>query len=1229
MLHVLGKALNIRASEWSRLLSLYAMLFVFVIGWRWAAAVIEAGFLQQLGVEALPWFFMIKAVISLPATIVYSVFADRTSRGMLLIGILATAVVGVMVGLLLILLQLDGIGYPLLFLLLFVPLDDIFWAQMLLYIYNFFDTRSSKRIIPVLLTSVTVGGIIAGLSMPLVNALLPPLVVIMIWPFSIVAVMVIIWFIPHWLRRDASTNQTGELLLTTATSGETRESHLTSLREGFRYVTQSTLLRWVAVSTLLVSVLLVFLEYQTSQVLLQSFQSPDPQQVTRDIANFIGLVLAVSNMILLPFQLFLMSRMISRMGVGNANLIFPLGNMVIATSLLLLPGLPTAALAYVGRTRFYNSIGFPIDGLLYNAVPLRVKGRARAFANGFVIPAGAFLGAILLLLLPIVNAAVGLTWLLPSFIVVVSLAYLFSGLVIRRYYQHALIALLEQEDYASLMSHEYSNVLAADPTTLQTLTRRLEESSGDEFTIFMAKLISEVGSNEAIPILGEKARKTTNPYVRSALIDILTVADVQSTAVQELYIEFLKDPDARVRQSALAGLEHQQFDQSTFISMVQHLLQDEDIHVQTQAMGPLLRSKDPADRESAINRLNELLSSADPTHRASGIKVLGQTQDNRYILRLLVYLTDPSNEVRLEAAIAFERLVQESLPAEAADLVLERMSMQVHDPVERVRLSSLVVLGYLGIAESINVFVEALTDSSPQIRKTAVDILVDIGRQGRISSKDVPKWTFFAKHPALNTSQPRHQHLHQVIIPTLEQHLASTNPYVRKMAAVVLSGIKPEQFSSYIFAFINENLLLIYKNRASAHALVHYHQHISVGVMLSALREQNDRLFDEIFLLLSTLHETDALTVVHDSLKSPVAHVRANAAEAMEAMTSPQIAQLIEPLFDDKITDHALLELGRTTWDVPLSTTVEVIEQFTTDPDDLLRATMVYALGEIGRTLETKPPLTPGPSPTRDPGSRLPAQPKDRRNRRGLDVLGRIAGHESPSESSSNHRQPPVPTDGASPAVPLTRGRVQTLIVRALQDPSKDVQLAGRTAGRVLAGMPVIDAFIQEEGDHVLSTIERIIFLKGVPFFQGMTVEQLKVLANVCEEQFFPQDTGICQQGDPGGTLYVVVSGRVGIEQEKRAGAFARLATVEAHSYFGEANLFDDSPYAASAIALQDTLTLRLRREPLIELARQHPDLSLELIKVLSQRLREVNDRIAELTRTRPRQLHKLYDQFE
>ncbi len=163
----------------------------------------------------------------------------------------------------------------------------------------------------------------------------------------------------------------------------------------------------------------------------------------------------------------------------------------------------------------------------------------------------------------------------------------------------------------------------------------------------------------------------------------------------------------------------------------------------------------------------------------------------------------------------------------------------------------------------------------------------------------------------------------------------------------------------------------------------------------------------------------------------------------------------------------------------------------------------------------------------------------------------------------------------------------------------------------------------------MLSTAEKFAFLKKVPFFQGMTAGQLETLAAVCEEETFAEDTAIFAQGDPGGALYVVVNGRVGIDREKRKGSFVHLATIGPNAYFGEMSLFDDSPRSTSAVALQDTLALRLRREPLVELVRRDPDLSLELIKVLSQHLRAANDRIAEMTHSRPREINKLYDALE
>jgi CRP-like cAMP-binding protein len=198
----------------------------------------------------------------------------------------------------------------------------------------------------------------------------------------------------------------------------------------------------------------------------------------------------------------------------------------------------------------------------------------------------------------------------------------------------------------------------------------------------------------------------------------------------------------------------------------------------------------------------------------------------------------------------------------------------------------------------------------------------------------------------------------------------------------------------------------------------------------------------------------------------------------------------------------------------------------------------------------------------------------------------------------------------------------------ALGDPVADVRIAARAAKRMIAGVRVTD--ITPEEETVLSTIERIIYLKGATLFQGMTVDRLKALATICEEELFPEDAVIFNQGDPGGAMYVVVSGSVSIKQEGQdKGSTVDLATIGPHACFGEMSLFYDCPRSETAHANQDTMTLRLRREPLVALVRRHPDLGIELINILSQRLRDANDKIAQSSRSRPHDTQMSTNQSE
>ncbi|MDX1523310.1 MAG: hypothetical protein R3264_16925, partial [Anaerolineae bacterium] len=182
-----------------------------------------------------------------------------------------------------------------------------------------------------------------------------------------------------------------------------------------------------------------------------------------EISNFIATLNVIGNVIALPIQLFFLNRIIEGVGLGNTSLIFPSATLAISGTLIFFRTIPAAALGYLNgsvvRTTFRN----PIDNLLYNAVPLRIKGRARAFIVGLVVPVGALVGGLLLLTPTISNADSVLRFILMGLFAV---ALLGTAFVIRRQYGHALINMLEEEDFSFLLAQMGEARTVADPATL-------------------------------------------------------------------------------------------------------------------------------------------------------------------------------------------------------------------------------------------------------------------------------------------------------------------------------------------------------------------------------------------------------------------------------------------------------------------------------------------------------------------------------------------------------------------------------------------------------------------------------------------------------------------------------------------------------------------------------------------------------------------------------------------
>ena len=100
----------------------------------------------------------------------------------------------------------------------------------------------------------------------------------------------------------------------------------------------------------------------------------------------------------------------------------------------------------------------------------------------------------------------------------------------------------------------------------------------------------------------------------------------------------------------------------------------------------------------------------------------------------------------------------------------------------------------------------------------------------------------------------------------------------------------------------------------------------------------------------------------------------------------------------------------------------------------------------------------------------------------------------------------------------------------------------------------------------MLSTTDKILFLRRVSIFSAMSLEQLRVLSTHLEEQHFLRGEVIFQEGDFSQELYVVVSGHVLIVKDYGGPNERTLNTLESGDFFGEMAIFEGAPRSATAL---------------------------------------------------------------
>jgi CRP/FNR family transcriptional regulator, cyclic AMP receptor protein len=134
-----------------------------------------------------------------------------------------------------------------------------------------------------------------------------------------------------------------------------------------------------------------------------------------------------------------------------------------------------------------------------------------------------------------------------------------------------------------------------------------------------------------------------------------------------------------------------------------------------------------------------------------------------------------------------------------------------------------------------------------------------------------------------------------------------------------------------------------------------------------------------------------------------------------------------------------------------------------------------------------------------------------------------------------------------------------------------------------------------------------------VPIFELMDEDEREALAQMMDCRNFAAGATIFEFGDPGGEIFVLLSGRVEVFVESTDGEKIILAENERGDVIGELSFLDGGPRTATALAREETQALSMHRERLLEFIDRYPHAAMDLLTVVGRRLRATDD----LLRTR------------
>lgn len=136
-------------------------------------------------------------------------------------------------------------------------------------------------------------------------------------------------------------------------------------------------------------------------------------------------------------------------------------------------------------------------------------------------------------------------------------------------------------------------------------------------------------------------------------------------------------------------------------------------------------------------------------------------------------------------------------------------------------------------------------------------------------------------------------------------------------------------------------------------------------------------------------------------------------------------------------------------------------------------------------------------------------------------------------------------------------------------------------------------------GEKAMQLADTIDALRDTDIFGNLAEVELHAVALCTRSARYPAEAVIFEEGQPGGTMYVLLKGQVELAcvAEKKS-----LQVLCAGQAFGEQALFTGAPYTLTAVAISAVEVFLLERQALLELVNYYPNIALGLLQNMARR---------------------------